>query len=415
MSRRGVLAPGVAAGAVGAVLLGATGLATARPDIALLGLPLVVTAAITVARPGPSGNPHVVVTDPVPAGEGEVSTVLCAGALGAEAVQVRTVLGSRVTRDLVLAPGERAEARSGARHSGPWFPVSLTARIVDLEGSDGGPAAEPVLVAHAIAPAEHQIAQLPLPDRLTGLHGAHAGRRPGQGGDPRDVHPYAPGDERRRIDWRATARLARRPGDLFVRRTDAMSDASVAIVVDGVDDLAGDALDWSQGEREGVTSLDIAREAARAIAAATVAQGDRVGLHELGRGGRTVRAGAGGRHLARVSAAIAGIAPRPAMARRVRMPPLPRGAIVYLLSTFLDGQAAQFAEAWASIGHRVIAIDTLPHTDATRLDARERVALRLLLAERTQTVAELRRAGIETLRWTDDGAASLRRLARRRS
>lgn len=410
-SRR--LAPGVAAGAAAAVLLGAVGLAASRPDIALLGLPLAATAAAAISR-GTGAVPRVAVTGPDPADDAELATLLEADAPGAEAVQLRGVLASRVEREVVLAPGEIAEARSGARHSGPWTPVSFTARAVDLEGSGAGPDAEAERVEHAIAPAERRIAGLPLPDRLTGLHGAHAGRRAGHGGDPRDVRPYAPGDEQRRIDWRATARLGRRPGDLFVRRTDAMSDASAAIVVDGVDDLSDDVFDWPQGEREGVTSLDLAREAARAIAAAAVAEGDRVALHELGRGGRTVRGGAGGRHLARVIAAIAGIAPRPAFARQVRMPSLQRGAIVYVLSTFLDAQAASFAEGWAGAGHRVVAVDTLPVPDATRLDARERVALRLLLAERAQTIDEMRRAGVETVRWADDGPAMLRALARRR-
>lgn len=409
------LAPGIAAGAAAAVLLGAAGLVTSRPDIAVLGLPLAVTAAVAAVRPRASAPPRVAVTAPRPAGGNEIATVIEAEASDAEAIQVRAALGSRGAQEFVVAPGERVEVRSVARHSGQWTPVALTVRAIDPEASSAEAAAEPVRVDHAVAPAERRIEGLPLPDRLTGLHGSHAGRRPGVGGDPRDVHPYAPGDQLRRIDWRVTARLGRRPGDLYVRRTDAMSDASAAIVVDGIDDLPADVSDWAEGERETITSLDLAREAARAIATATVADGDRVALHELGRGGRTVRGGSGGRHLARVIAAITRISPRPPFARQVRMPPLQRGAIVYLLSTFLDAQAASFAEGWASAGHRVIAVDTLPRLDATPLRGRERVALRLLLAERAQRLGEMRRAGIEVVRWADDGPAALRILARRRT
>ncbi|WP_343213840.1 DUF58 domain-containing protein [Gemmatimonas sp.] len=32
----------------------------------------------------------------------------------------------------------------------------------------------------------------------------HASARPGDGGEFRDLHPYAPGDRVRRIDWKAT-------------------------------------------------------------------------------------------------------------------------------------------------------------------------------------------------------------------
>ena len=44
-------------------------------------------------------------------------------------------------------------------------------------------------------------------------------------------------DRLRRIDWKATARRGQNAGDLYVRRTAALADATVLIVLDSRDDV----------------------------------------------------------------------------------------------------------------------------------------------------------------------------------
>src|SRR5690606_23064901 len=213
-------------------------------------------------------------------------------------------------------------------------------------------------------------------------HGAHEGSRPGQGGDFRDIHPFAPGDELRRVDWKATARAARRPGDLLIRRTNSLSDASAVIVMDTADDLGTVVAGWGAADltRSGVTSLDHARSAARSLAEATVGMGDRVAFHTLAHGGRSVRSGAGRRHLERLIGAIAASGRGGDDARFRRTPPVPHGSIIYVLSTFFDGAAAEIAMRWRAAGHRVVAVDTLPELDTGRLTPERDLALQVLLA-----------------------------------
>jgi len=223
-----------------------------------------------------------------------------------------------------------------------------------------------------------------------------------------------PGDELRRVDWKATARAARRPGELLVRRTNALSDASAVIVMDTADDLGAAVATWGSPDaaRTGVTSLDHARSAARSLAAATIDQGDRVAFHTLAPGGRSVRSGGGRRHLARVVAEISASGRAGDDSRLRRTPPVPHGSIIYVLSTFFDGAAAEIAMRWRSSGHRVVAVDTLPELDRGRLTTERMLALEVLLAERQDMLHQLREAAVETVRWSSGVDDALTVLAR---
>src|SRR5690606_27298194 len=117
-------------------------------------------------------------------------------------------------RHLILPVGGASVVSvSAALHSGPVAAVRASARGFSADGAILEPATEVAELVRNVTPAQTVLPRLPLSPRLTGMHGNHEGRRPGQGGDFRDIHPFVPGDELRRVDWRATARMARRPGD----------------------------------------------------------------------------------------------------------------------------------------------------------------------------------------------------------
>lgn len=59
-------------------------------------------------------------------------------------------------------------------------------------------------------------------------HGRHRSARAGVGLDFRDHRPYAPGDDTRRLDWRAAARRDR----LVLRQTEAEEELSLVLLVD---------------------------------------------------------------------------------------------------------------------------------------------------------------------------------------
>ena len=146
---------------------------------------------------------------------------------------------------------------------------------------------------------------------------------------------------------------------------------------------------------------------------AAVASGDRVAFHALSPGGRSVPLGGGARHLARLRASIAATGVGADTSYR-RSPVIRAGSIVFVLSTFVDGVAARLATRWRAAGHSVVAVDVLPPLDGSRLTREQRIALRTLLAERTDVVAELERAGVEVVAWArDDVDVALRVAAAR--
>lgn len=412
---RSRIAPSVVLGGLGAAALAAIGLIAGRVDVAVLGLPLALWTVLVLSRPRTVSAPVVEmrIADRQPEGwlVDEVDVTA-----STEQVELVLMQSERRMRTLFVAPGRTVTTSSRALHSGPILSVRAQARSVDADAAVLGSPASPRRLVRAVAPMMRTLPALPMPSRLIGLHGAHEGARPGQGGDFRDIHPFAPGDELRRVDWKATARAARQPGDLLVRRTNTLSDASVVLAMDTADDLGAVVASWGTGDatRSGMTSLDIAREAARSLAAAAVGRGDRVSFHSLVHGGRTVRGGSGARHLVRLETAIAATGAGGDDARHRRAPAVPHGALVCVLSTFFDGAAADLAITWRAAGHRVLAVDTLPDLETDRLSRERELALQILLAEREDMIRMLTTAGVEIVTWRTDPDLAVDVLARAR-
>ncbi|WP_262001131.1 DUF58 domain-containing protein [Microbacterium sp. Mcb102] len=407
--------PVVAIGVAGAALLVAAGLAFSRPDIIGIGLPLALTTAWMLVRRPATADLRVELRAQAGVG-GEQAEAW--GDLDihvdADWVQLAVAQDRGPQRLADVGVGRSVvTTRTRLQHSGPLDLLSVTARCVAQDGAwitEEAPAAG---IRWNTPPRVLRLAGLPVAPRLTGLHGAHEGGRPGQGGDFRDIHPFAPGDELRRVDWRATARAAQRPGELLVRRNNTLSDSSVVIAVDTAEDLGVVVAGWGAADpdRSGVTSLDLAREAALSIATTAVGAGDRIAYHALSSGGRSIPSGGGARHLARVRDVIAATGPSTDGSPYRRSPVVPSGSIVFVLSTFFDGVAAQLATRWRASGHAVVAVDVLPTPDASRLTREQHIALRTVLAERTDILTELRHAGIEVVSWAAPDVDAAMRLA----
>ncbi|TQM02866.1 DUF58 domain-containing protein [Pseudonocardia kunmingensis] len=310
-----------------------------------------------------------------------------------------------------MAAGSRpVTLRLPLLHSGQHEVLRVEHRLIGVDGAVLGRPQHPLSVRRIVPVPYTAPAHLPLPRRLRGLTGTHDSSRPGDGGDFRDVHPFAPGDRLRRIDWKATARRGRFAGDLYVRRTAATSDATVVVVLDSGDDLGEQVASWSRsaGATTGTSSLDIAREAAGSLAAGYVRAGDRVGFHDLAGAARMIAAGGGQRHLWRLLRAIELTGPSGVRSRRRRPPVVPADALVYVLSTFLDEEASRMAELWSAAGHRVIAVDVLPTPRFTGASRAERLAHRIVIMNRGDRIRSLQAQGVEVLRWQDDGPADPR-------
>jgi len=405
--------------AVSLVLLSVGALA-GRPDVALLGVaPLLASLSATWLRP----------RGQVWADSAQSETT--AGVL-AQRVQLSAPPGCTAVRlrlgrpehgfseVLVHVPLHREiEVTARSVRTGPQQLFRVEHQGIGSGGLTAGPVGEEAPDAVVVLPRSRTMPALPLPSRMRGLTGQHDSHRPGQGGGLRDVHPFVPGDSIRQVDWKVTARRSPNLDQLYVRRTMALGEAAVVLVVDSRDDVGPDPTTWS-GIRsirpDDATSLDLARQAAMTVAEGYLAVGDRVAVEDLGVRRRGLRPGTGRRQLDRVVQQLALLRPEGDPRQRIRPPRVSAGSLVYVFSTFLDAEAANMARAWRRMGQGVIAVDVLPNVRTRGLDARHWLAIRLIRIEREDRLAELAAAGVEVLRWPDAAGTTERlQLASRRS
>ncbi|WP_240644031.1 DUF58 domain-containing protein [Antribacter gilvus] len=429
-----------AAMVAGVVLLG-LGLIIGRADVALLGAPGLVAAVLArSARParlteawleepsGPTSPGDVSATVVIDAPDEAGLAHLRINAPGHRETQVIVVARSAGEPD---AEGEASEARRVALpHAVPGF-------AAERRGDPGfGPRRIPLTLASVrtgpqetftvglraygpagvweqlpgethgkrrlVLPAASPLGRLPLPGRLRGLTGPHTSRRLGDGAELRDVHPFAPGDRLRRIDWRTTARRSPDLDTLYVRRTYATAEATAMLVVDSRDDVGPDVRTWRGYGTQRVdepTSLDLARNAAASVATALVGAGDRVGFQDLALQRRPLPPAAGQRHLRRLLHALALAHPLDrATHHRVRPPQVPADAIVYLFTTMLDDEPLGLVRTWRELGHAVVLVDTLPDVHAVA-EPHLRIGWRIARMERADRLAALRREGVPVIAW----------------
>ena len=288
-------------------------------------------------------------------------------------------------------------------------------------------------------PLQHReaVATVPTPGTFTsraslphpvGLVGQHRGARVGGGTELAEVRAFRTGDRLRRIHWPVSLRT----GTLHVTTTYADQDAEVRVVVDAIRDL---------GERDVVhgrrSSLDVAVEAAGAVAAHYLTTGDRVGLSVLGGAGVVeVPAVGGHRQLARVLRGLARAEPSRgtvgedrALRAQLRRS-IPPGALVVLLSGLVSAEPLAHAVRLARTGHSVIVVDTLPAelrdpeageellVAATGVDDGRlaRLVWRLRLLDREREAHRCAAAGVPVIAWRGAGSLdTVLRQATRRS
>jgi len=404
--------PQAAAGLGTGVLVLGLGLLAGRADVALLGVaPLL--GALWAGRPGAwrSGAPQRgtdVAIDPTSAAAapGELTAVLRLDpSPGTELLHARVSAPGHRTAGAVVA-GTRRELplTLSTVRTGPQRTFHVDARGYGAGGATAEDAVSVTAPERLVLPTAMALRLVPVPRRLRGLTGPHTSRRLGDGDELRDVHPFAPGDRLRRIDWRTTARRSSDLETLYVRRTYATAEATAVLVVDSRDDVGPDLRTWRGTGPQRVdepTSLDLARHAAASVAGALVAAGDRVGVDDLGRRRRPLLPAAGRRHLRRVLHALALSSPVGAPARRLRAPQVPADAVVYLFSTVLDDEPLALVRAWRAVGHPVVLVDTLPDVRGAR-EEHMRLAWRVTRAERDHRLRRMAAEGVPVVRWAGD-------------
>jgi len=234
--------------------------------------------------------------------------------------------------------------------------------------------------------------------------GARMLRRHGGEREFESLREYVPGDEVRRVSWRAFARR----GEPIVKTYQVERGQELLLLLDCGRRMRSVV---SEGSQAGWTKLDWALDAALELAAVALAKGDRVGAAGFDRGLVAYVAPArGARALARLSSALFPLQPseREAdLARALRELSVRhrRRATVVVLSDVADPYSvAEQARALSSVSrrHRLIfaalddpALRTAAHGQAG--DAALRAAALELVAERARSLRALKGSGARIL------------------
>lgn len=423
------VSPALRRAVVLAALLVAGGLALGRPDLVVLGAPLSagLLLALTSTRSGVVPVARAVAPSLAEQGRPVPVRVQLSDAGDAQLLTVRMPHGEDAPHGRFLSvrsPRAGASRDLTASVEGLGWGRAVLARPDLLAASaDGLFLVGPVRGAESSArvlPGIDAVQPGPLPPRPAGMVGGHRTRRPGDGSDLLDIREFRPGDRMRRIDWRVSARRDR----LHVRRTAVDADADVTLCLDTRLDVTSDARLWAlpsgggaRGTAEPGSSLDTSVRAAASLAATYLRHGDRVAVLDLARPRSSVRAGSGRRQLTKIRlhlsrASVSHEATRIA----VRATTMPTGAVVVVVSPFLDDDVAALAVAVRRRGAEVLALDVLPWPVRSRgLRPPAEDALRLLLLERSERLAALRAQGVAVLRWEPAALGPLlHRIARAR-
>lgn len=252
-------------------------------------------------------------------------------------------------------------------------------------------AANPVRAYPRVAP----LRRLPQPRRTQTSIGNYVSPTFGEGLEPGDIRPFAPGDRVRHVNWRASLRLGR----LYVTQYHQERNADVVLMLDTLGHVG----------LPSATSLDLCARAAASLAWAYLSRKDRVGLIEYGGVLHWVKPGSGRAQFERLlDALVAAQVVFTYVTKDLAMVPprvLPPQALVVALSPLLDARFVKAVEDLAARGFDVVLLSACP-IDLTRgflaaLPLND-LACRLWALERQAQLAQLRRQGLAVLEWRPD-------------
>lgn len=191
------------------------------------------------------------------------------------------------------------------------------------------------------------------------LAGHHRSPRPGEGAELLQFRAYEPGDDLRRVDWRAYARSDR----FFVRESEVERDIVIRFVLDATASMA-----VAEAGTEG-SKLDAARSVVATLAMLADRQGDRVHLHVVGEGAGSGTPRGGARGLSGLYSQLESVEAVGEWGHRglatSGFPPRRRRDLVVLVSDlFQKGQEIEEdLGRLAAVGHDVIVVQLLHRSE----------------------------------------------------
>jgi uncharacterized protein (DUF58 family) len=236
------------------------------------------------------------------------------------------------------------------------------------------------------------LSVMPRPEQLRGVHlrPRHVGPWPGViqskmlgiGSEFYSMREYIPGDDPKRINWKASARH----NQLMVNETEAERVTDIMIVLDT--DVASSGPNESELFERGV-------QAAASFARLLLRQGNRVGLVLQGGERGSVPAGFGKRHERRILYLLAASKPGRAtvstsyvmnlLARRM----IPSRSQIVIISPLLDPEIKDGARQLTIAGYSMLIISPSPTPPVSYQDKTEEIAFKMVMLERSITLLGL--------------------------
>ncbi len=239
------------------------------------------------------------------------------------------------------------------------------------------------------------LRRLPPPRQTQTSVGNYVSPTFGEGLEPGEIRPFAPGDRVKHVNWRASLRL----GKLYVTQYHQERNADVVLMLDTLGHVGVPP----------ATSLDLCVRAAASLAWAYLSRKDRVGLIEYGGVVHWVKPGSGRVQFERLlNALVSAQIVFTYVAKDLSMVPtrvLPPQALVIALSPLLDARFVKAVGDLAARGFQVVLLSISP-IDVTRgclvPSPLSDLACRLWTLERQAQVANLRRQGLAVIEWRSD-------------
>jgi uncharacterized protein (DUF58 family) len=298
------------------------------------------------------------------------------------------------------APGRDARTARWLLRPGRWGRHRVgPVRLRVLAGGGCYSARLAVDVAEVVVyPAAAALARAVAPAELAAPLGEHPSRAVGSGVEFAGIRPYAPGDRRRDVDWRSSARH----GGLFVRQYAAERAFDLVLVLDTTTDAGP----------PGRSSLDLTVRAATGLAQTYLRAHDRVGLVTFGGPLRWLEPATGPYQLFRVCEAVMAVRPDEEelaagsvgygldnLPRRM----LPSRAFVALVTPLLDDRPLSAVRLLRERGFSPLVIDVLTDQPVVRRGSPGELALRTWRLRREALTWELGSLGVPVLPWDGEG------------
>jgi uncharacterized protein (DUF58 family) len=236
------------------------------------------------------------------------------------------------------------------------------------------------------------LSVIPRPERIRGAQlrprhvlpwpGPIESRSMGIGTEFYSLREYVPGDDPKRINWKASARQ----NELIVNETEAERVTDVMVVLDT------DVTIFEEAEAE---LFERGVQAAASIASLLLRQGNRVGLVLQGRERGSLPAGFGKRHERRILYLLAEAKPgRPTvstsyvmnlLARRM----LPSRAQIIIISSLLEPEMKEGVNQLVQAGYNMLVLSPRPTPPSKPVAETERIGFNLAMLERSITLLAL--------------------------